>query len=71
MFWVDSIPPLANARRPAQVPGKIQHILCTGNLCTKEMMDYFRTLASDVHVVQGDFDEVRAGARAVLLVGCL
>lgn len=40
------------------VPGRIQHILCTGNLCTKESYDYLKTLASDVHVVRGDFDEV-------------
>ncbi|XP_063000261.1 vacuolar protein sorting-associated protein 29-like, partial [Elgaria multicarinata webbii] len=39
------------------VPGKIQHILCTGNLCTKESYEYLRTLAGDVHVVRGDFDE--------------
>ncbi|XP_062517311.1 vacuolar protein sorting-associated protein 29-like [Corticium candelabrum] len=39
------------------VPGKIHHILCTGNLCTKESFDYLKTLASDVHVVKGDFDE--------------
>lgn len=39
------------------VPGKIQHILCTGNLCTKDSYDYLKTLASDVHVVRGDFDE--------------
>ena len=39
------------------VPGRIQHILCTGNLCTKETLDYLKTLASDVHVVRGDFDE--------------
>eukprot|EP01116_Phalansterium_solitarium_P006480 TRINITY_DN18798_c0_g1_i1.p2 TRINITY_DN18798_c0_g1~~TRINITY_DN18798_c0_g1_i1.p2 ORF type:complete len:184 (-),score=48.21 TRINITY_DN18798_c0_g1_i1:124-675(-) len=39
------------------VPGKIQHILCTGNLCTKEIHDYLKTIASDVHVVKGDFDE--------------
>merc|ERR1711879_849579 len=39
------------------VPGRIQHILCTGNLCTKETMDYLKTLASDVHVVRGEFDE--------------
>ncbi|XP_046543280.1 vacuolar protein sorting-associated protein 29 [Haliotis rubra] len=39
------------------VPGKIQHILCTGNLCTKDSFDYLKTLASDVHVVKGDFDE--------------
>lgn len=43
--------------RKLLVPGKIQHILCTGNLCTKESVDYLKTLASDVHVVRGDFDE--------------
>jgi vacuolar protein sorting-associated protein 29 len=40
------------------VPGRIQHILCTGNLCTKESYDYLKTLASDVLRVRGDFDEV-------------
>ncbi|CEF64926.1 Vacuolar protein sorting-associated protein 29 [Strongyloides ratti] len=38
------------------VPNKIQHIICTGNLCTKETYDYLRSLASDVHVVRGDCD---------------
>lgn len=42
------------------VPGRIQHILCTGNLCTKESYDYLKTLASDVHIVRGDFDENNA-----------
>ena len=41
-----------------QVPGKIQHILCTGNLCTKETYDYLKTLAGDLHIVRGDFDDV-------------
>lgn len=40
------------------VPGKIQHIVCTGNLCTKETSDYLKTLAGDVHIVRGDLDEV-------------
>ncbi|CAM9786620.1 unnamed protein product [Lampetra fluviatilis] len=40
------------------VPGKIQHILCTGNLCSKESLDYLKTLAADVHVVRGDLDQV-------------
>merc|ERR1712116_110517 len=44
--------------RVCEVPGRIQHILCTGNLCTKETLDYLKTLASDVHVVRGDFDKV-------------
>eukprot|EP00301_Raphidiophrys_heterophryoidea_P010874 c16198_g1_i1.p1 GENE.c16198_g1_i1~~c16198_g1_i1.p1 ORF type:complete len:191 (-),score=48.65 c16198_g1_i1:171-743(-) len=39
------------------VPDKIQHVLCTGNLCTKEMFEYLKTISSDVHVVRGDFDE--------------
>ena len=39
------------------VPGKIQHILCTGNLVERGTYDYLKTLASDVHVVRGDFDE--------------
>jgi len=43
--------------RKLLVPNKIQHILCTGNLCTKESFDYLKSLASDVHVVRGDFDE--------------
>ncbi|CAF0798511.1 unnamed protein product [Brachionus calyciflorus] len=39
------------------VPGRIQHILSTGNLCNKETFDYLKTLANDVHVVRGDFDD--------------
>lgn len=39
------------------VPDKIQHVLCTGNMCTRETFDYLKTIASDVHVVRGDFDE--------------
>ena len=38
-------------------PGKIQHVLCTGNVVDKLTYDYLRTLASDVHVVRGDFDD--------------
>ncbi|KAI8809143.1 Metallo-dependent phosphatase-like protein [Cladochytrium replicatum] len=39
------------------VPGKIQQILCTGNLCNREILDYLRTVASDVNLVKGDMDE--------------
>ena len=42
------------------VPGKIQQILCTGNVCDRETYDYLRTVAADVHVVRGDYDEVRS-----------
>lgn len=40
------------------IPGRIHHILVTGNLVTKESYDYLKSLASDVHVVRGDFDDV-------------
>ena len=40
------------------VPGKIQQILCTGNVCDKETYEWIRTIAPEVHVVKGDYDEV-------------
>jgi len=39
------------------VPGKIQHVLCTGNLCCADTYAYLKKIANDVHVVRGDFDE--------------
>ncbi|KAE9556528.1 hypothetical protein FO519_000222 [Halicephalobus sp. NKZ332] len=39
------------------LPSKMQHILCTGNLVSTEIVDYLRSLASDVHFVRGDCDE--------------
>ncbi|THH13599.1 hypothetical protein EW146_g6641 [Bondarzewia mesenterica] len=42
------------------VPGKIQQILCTGNVCDRETYEYLRTVAADVHVVRGDYDETAA-----------
>jgi vacuolar protein sorting-associated protein 29 len=41
-----------------QVPNKMQHVLCTGNLVTKEQFDELRNLAPNVHVVAGDCDQV-------------
>ncbi|XP_035196860.1 vacuolar protein sorting-associated protein 29-like [Oxyura jamaicensis] len=51
------------------VPGKIQHILCTGNLCTQESYDYLRTLAGDVHVVRGDSESLNYPEQKVVTVG--
>ena len=42
------------------VPGKIQQILCTGNVCDKETYEWFRTISPDVHIVKGDYDGVCA-----------
>jgi vacuolar protein sorting-associated protein 29 len=39
------------------VPGKVQHVLCTGNIGNREHTDWLKSLASNVHLVRGDFDE--------------
>eukprot|EP00466_Bigelowiella_natans_P010049 jgi/Bigna1/142134/aug1.67_g16842 len=43
------------------VPGKIKHVLCTGNVCSKSMEQYLRNLvvgnAKNVHIVRGDMDD--------------
>ncbi|KAL7711915.1 Vacuolar protein sorting-associated protein 29 [Entamoeba marina] len=55
------------ARRNACIPqlfmdrfgsGKIQTVLCTGNLCGKETYQTLTSLSKDVHVVKGDCDEL-------------
>lgn len=39
------------------VPGKIQKVLCTGNLCQQEMYDYLKSISDDVLAVKGDMDD--------------
>jgi len=51
------------------VPGKIQHILCTGNLCGRDTQDYLRTISTDLHVVKGDFDDQDFPDQKVVTVG--
>jgi predicted phosphodiesterase len=51
-------------RLTSQVPGKIGQIICTGNVSDKETYDYLRTIAPDVHVVRGEFDQVRSSLRS-------
>ena len=41
----------------SEVCKKNLSLLVLGNLCTKESFDYLKTLANDVHIVRGDFDE--------------
>jgi len=38
------------------VPNKMQHVICTGNLGSKDQYDDLRNLAPNVHVVAGDFE---------------
>ncbi|XP_052484096.1 vacuolar protein sorting-associated protein 29-like isoform X2 [Gossypium raimondii] len=39
------------------VPEKIQHVICTGNLCIKEVQDYLKTLCPDLHITRGEYDK--------------
>ncbi|KAM0747323.1 Metallo-dependent phosphatase [Meredithblackwellia eburnea MCA 4105] len=39
------------------VPGKIQQIVCTGNVCDRETWEYLRGVAPDVRSVRGEYDE--------------
>ncbi|XP_039417284.1 vacuolar protein sorting-associated protein 29-like [Corvus cornix cornix] len=50
------------------VPRKIQHILCTGNLLTKESYDCLRTLAGDIHIVRGDSESLNYPEENVVTV---
>ena len=50
-------------------PNKMQHILCAGNLCTKETLEWLRSLASDVHMVRGDFDDSQYPDSKIISVG--
>jgi vacuolar protein sorting-associated protein 29 len=36
-------------------PGKLQHVLCTGNVCNKEALDWIKSLCpKSCHFVRGD-----------------
>ncbi|KAJ1953584.1 vacuolar protein sorting-associated protein 29-like protein [Linderina pennispora] len=43
--------------RKLLVPGKIQQIICTGNVCDRATYEYLRSVSSDLHIVRGEFDE--------------
>eukprot|EP00899_Mesostigma_viride_P012973 jgi/Mesvir1/21677/Mv04098-RA.1 len=52
------------------VPGKIQHTLCTGNLCVKEVYDFLKSICADLHIVKGEFDSgVTYPERKVVNIG--
>jgi vacuolar protein sorting-associated protein 29 len=42
------------------VPGTIQHIPCTGNVCDGETFDYLRGIANEALVVKGEWNTVRS-----------
>ncbi len=40
-----------------QLPGKMQHVVCTGNLCGAEEAAWLKSLAPRMTLVRGDFDD--------------
>lgn len=51
------------------VPGKVHQTLCTGNICTKEVQDYLKTISPNLTIVRGDFDEGNHPDEEVLEIG--
>ncbi|CDF35825.1 unnamed protein product [Chondrus crispus] len=64
-------PTLAQRFKTLLMPGKIQFVLCTGNLCSAEVDQYLRSISPDVHIVTGDMDSAPYPAKAVVNVGSL
>lgn len=62
-------PEIAARFRSLLVPGKIQHILCTGNLVSLDVEDYLRSLSSDVHIVRGDMDTEDYPSKLIVNIG--
>jgi vacuolar protein sorting-associated protein 29 len=51
------------------VPGKIQHVVCTGNVGCRETTDWLKTLCGDFHMVRGDFDGVDLQEEKEITIG--
>ncbi|GMH42375.1 hypothetical protein BSKO_10294 [Bryopsis sp. KO-2023] len=49
-------------------PGKIHHVLCPGNLCSREVLDYLKTVCSSIHFTKGDFDDLDAPEDKVVTI---
>ncbi|KAK4535236.1 hypothetical protein CDCA_CDCA04G1261 [Cyanidium caldarium] len=47
---------LAQRFRELLAPGKIQHVLCTGNVCSDEIEALLRRVSFDVHIARGELD---------------
>jgi len=38
-------------------PGRFEYVIITGNLCSRDVHDYFRSFTSEVYVTAGEFDD--------------
>ena len=39
------------------VPNKVSAVFCTGNMGSREVLDWCKTLAPIFHVVKGDYED--------------
>eukprot|EP01084_Bolivina_argentea_P134650 237449_1 len=54
------------------VPGKMKHVLCTGNVGSRQQLDFLRGIAPNVHIVRGDEDgDKQLPDRKVVTIGQL
>lgn len=42
-------------------PGKVSAVFCTGNIGSREIYDWCKSLASVFHVVKGDYEDEALG----------
>ncbi|KAJ2770425.1 Vacuolar protein sorting-associated protein 29 [Coemansia nantahalensis] len=54
--------------RKLLVPGKIDRILCTGNLTDRATLEYLQSITADVRVARGEYDDKAANYPASLRV---
>jgi len=40
-------------------PGRFEYVIITGNLCSRDVLDYFRSFTSEVYVTCGELDEAK------------
>jgi len=41
-------------------PGKVKHVLCTGNVCSKAIDEWLHSICNSVHIVRGDMDSSKS-----------
>lgn len=40
------------------VPNKVQNVICTGNIGSRETLDWLKSLSSSNYIVRGDYDDL-------------
>lgn len=48
-----------------QQSGRFEYVILTGNLCSRDVFDYFRSFTSFVYAVAGEYDDVRQASYRV------